>query len=74
MDADLTMNRLTAMTLAGFPVVLVLAWMYDVSSKGIQRTELEVSGAARTKLRLLQALGLVLSFGVAGLIAAWVLN
>ncbi len=73
-DADLTMNRLTALTLAGFPVVLVLAWMFDVSSKGIQRTESEVSGAARTKLRLLQALGLVLSFGLAGLIAAWVLN
>ena len=68
------MDILVALTLAGFPVILVLAWMFDVSSKGIHRTESEVSGAARTKLRILQALGLVFSLLLAGLVGWWVLN
>jgi hypothetical protein len=68
------MNILVALALASFPVILVLAWMFDVSSKGIHRTELEVSGAARTKLRILQALGLVLSLLLAGLVGWWVLS
>lgn len=42
--------------------------------KGIHRTESEVSGAARTKLRLLQAVRLILSFGPAGLVGWWVLG
>ena len=69
-----TMNILVALALASFPVILVLAWMFDVSSKGIHRTESEVSGAARTKLRILQALGLVLSLLLAVLVGWWVLS
>ena len=71
---DNSMDILVALTLAGFPVILVLAWMFDVSSKGIHRTESEVSGAARTKLRILQALGLLLSLVLAGLLGWWVLG
>ena len=71
---DSSMAVLIAVTLGGFPVTLALAWMFDVSTKGIQRTESEVSGAARTKLRILQALGLMLSLVVAGLLAWWVLS
>ena len=58
----------------GFPVVLTLSWMYDVNTKGIQRTESEVSGASLTKLRVLQVLGLVLSLLLAGLVSWWVLG
>ena len=71
---DNAMQILVALTLWVFPVILVLAWMFDVSSKGIHRTESEVSGAARTKLRILQALGLILSLVLAGLLGWWVLS
>ena len=71
---DSTMNILVAVTLGGFPVTLALSWMFDVSSRGIHRTESDVSGAARTKLRVLQALGLILSLALAGLLGWWVLS
>ena len=71
---DNTMNVLVAVTLGGFPVTLTPSWMFDVSSRGIQRTESEVSGAARTKLRILQVLGLILSLALAGLLGWWVLS
>jgi serine/threonine protein kinase len=68
-----TMSILVALALGGFPVILVLSWMFDVSSKGIHRTESEVSGAARTKLRILQTVGLVFSLVLAAVVALWVL-
>ena len=71
---DNTMNILVAVTLGGFPVTLALSWMFDVSSREIQRTESEVSGAARTRLRILQVLGLILSLVLAGLLGWWVLS
>jgi len=65
------MAVLVALTLASFPVILVLSWMFDISAKGIRRTESEVLGAAGTKLRLMQGLGLTLSFVLAGLVLWW---
>ena len=70
---DNSMDILVAITLGGFPVTLVLAWMFDVSSKGIHRTESDVAGAARTKLHVLQSVGLILSFGLAVLVGYWIL-
>ncbi len=66
------MPILVALTLASFPVILVLSWMFDISSKGIERTESEVWGIARTKLLMMQGLGLILSFLLAGLVG-WLL-
>jgi serine/threonine protein kinase len=71
---DNTMAVLVAVTLGGFPVILVLSWIFDVSSKGIERTEFEVSGAARAKLRVMQAVGLIFSLVLAGLVGWWVLG
>ena len=71
---DATMDILVALTLAGFPVILVLSWMFDINSRGIQRTESDVAGSARTKLRILQIVGLILSFGLAALVGYWVLG
>ena len=68
------MAILVALTLAGFPVILVLSWMFDINSRGIQRTESDVAGSARTKLRILQIVGLILSFGLAALVGYWVLG
>ena len=70
-NADTQMAILVALTLASFPVILVLSWMFDISAKGIRRTESGVSGAARAGLHLLQALGLGLSFAVAGMVGWW---
>jgi len=71
---DNSMDILVAVTLGGFPVILVLSWMFDISTKGIQRTESEVSGPALTKQYILQALGLILSLTLAGFLGWWVLS
>jgi hypothetical protein len=63
------MQILVAITAGGFPVTLVLSWMYDISSKGIERTASDVSGAARRKLRFMQVFGLILSLVLAGLVS-----
>ena len=70
-DVENQMPILVALTLASFPVILVLSWMFDVTPEGIRRTESEVSGATRTRLRVMQALGLMLSFVLAGLVLWW---
>ena len=63
-----------ALTLDGFPVILVLCWMFDISSRGIHRTHSGISGSARTKLYVLQALGLILSLTLAVLVGWWILS
>jgi serine/threonine protein kinase len=70
---DNSMRILVALTLGG-GVILVLSWMFDVSTRGIQRTESEVSEAARIKLRFLQTLGLALSLLLAVLVGWWILS
>ena len=42
-DPDRAKEILVALTLGGFPVILVLSWMFDVSSQGIRRTESDVA-------------------------------
>ena len=73
-DPDNARDILVAVTLGGFPVILVLSWMFDISSKGIHRTQSEILGSARIKLYVLQALGLILSLGLAGLVGWWILS
>ena len=73
-DPDRAMAILVALTLGGFPVILVLSWMFDISSRGIHRTHSEISGPARTKLYVLQALGLVLSLALAVLVGWYILS
>jgi serine/threonine protein kinase len=62
-----------AITLAGFPVAMVLAWMYDLTEAGLRRTEAS-AGPGPAYLRwLLPTLGLVLSLLLAFIIGWWVL-
>ena len=70
-DPDTQVSIVVALTLASFPVILVLSWMFDITSEGIQRTESDASGAVRTQLSFLKGLGLILSFVLAGLIGWW---
>jgi serine/threonine protein kinase len=53
---------LVTVTLAGFPVVLILAWLYD-----LERTPSSPSNTPRG-VRVLRGVGIVLALGVAGLI------
>ena len=73
-DPDRATDILVALTLGGFPVILVLSWMFDISSRGIHRTHSEISGPARTKLYVLQALGLILSLTLAVLVGWYILS
>jgi serine/threonine protein kinase len=72
---DLTQTVVTAAVLAGLPVVLVLAWMFDFTDRGIVRSthaDGDLTPERRTQLMLLQAVGLVCSLVLAGLIAWWI--
>jgi hypothetical protein len=63
-----------ATALAGFPVALVLAWMYDFTAAGIERTEAAELGGPRYLRWLLPGIGLAISLAIAALIGWWVLS
>lgn len=71
-----TQAVVVSLVLAGFPVALILAWMYDITARGIERaaTPGSVAPVARFRLLLLQVLGLGLSLILAALIAWWILS
>jgi hypothetical protein len=58
-----------ALTLAGFPIALVLSWLYDLSPSGIQRTR---STPATSGSRMMKWAGLALSVAFATLVG-WLL-
>jgi eukaryotic-like serine/threonine-protein kinase len=60
---------LVSATLAGFPVAMILAWVYDISAGRVQRTEGVGAGASA---RMLMWAGLVVSLLVA-VVAGWFL-
>jgi eukaryotic-like serine/threonine-protein kinase len=63
-----------ALTLAGFPVALVLAWMYDLTGAGIRRTEAAQTPGPAFLRWLLPTIGLLVSLLLAALIGWWVLG
>jgi predicted Ser/Thr protein kinase len=69
-----TYTVLVAVVLAMFPVVLVLSWMYDITSSGIRRTAQSDPSHGRGPMRVMQAAGLLLSLAMAALIGWWVLR
>lgn len=64
-------------SLAGFPVTLALAWVFDLRQGRLMRTEdVDASFAQRVSPKqhlLLQALGLVLSVAISATVAWWLL-
>ncbi len=71
---DNTQRVLLAVALGGFPVALVISWMFDLTSKGVRRTESVVPKGARAKMLTLQLAFLGSSLILAAFIAAWVLG
>ncbi len=65
-------TAVVALTLAGFPVALVLAWSYDLTAEGIRRSASPVQ--AERSIRLLRYGGLAMSLVVAVLIGWWILR
>lgn len=62
------------LVLAGFPVALVLGWMYDLTFSGIQRAEPAWLGGPPILRWLLPGAGLAVSLAIAVLIGWWVLG
>lgn len=69
-----TYPLVVAMTLAGFPIALVLAWMFDLTEAGIRRTEAAPSAGPGFLRWLLPAVGFLFSLLLAALIGWWVLS
>ena len=69
-----TQQILVALALGGFPVTLVISWMFDITRKGVRRTESVVPKGERAKMRALQLASLIAALIFAGLIAWWVLR
>lgn len=68
-----TYPGLVAVALAGFPVAMMLAWMYDLTTSGIRRTASTPFGGPEYLRWLLPSVGIVLSLGIAVSIGWWVL-
>ncbi|MEJ2215558.1 MAG: serine/threonine-protein kinase [Gemmatimonadota bacterium] len=71
---DSVYSILVATTLLGFPVAIMLGWLFDLTSHGIERTRPPDAATSRLAVRLLLALTLVLSSLFAGLIGWWLLR
>jgi len=70
---DWTYPALVAVLIAGFPLSLALAWMFDVTSSGIRRSE-EAVGPVAVRIRLFQWLGVAASLGFGLLVGWWILG
>lgn len=72
------LSALVGLLLAGFPIVLVLTWIFDLNRSGIERTTDADSAALlpgeRLARRILQLLGIVLSVAVVSLLVWWMLE
>jgi TolB-like protein/Flp pilus assembly protein TadD len=64
---DWAMTFIVVFLLVGFPIAMVLAWIFDATADGIQRTEPLPGDAPRTRVRTRAAYGLAVLLAMAGL-------
>ena len=55
---------LILLVLAGFPVTLILAWAYDITAGGVERTASTDAASTSTTTRIFQVVGLVVSLAL----------
>lgn len=61
------MTAIVIFLLVGFPIAMVLAWVFDVGTDGIQRTEPLADAAPRMQIQMRAAYGLAVLVAMAGL-------
>jgi TolB-like protein/Flp pilus assembly protein TadD len=64
---DWAMTLIVVFLLVGFPIAMVLAWVFDVNPEGIQRTEPLPGSAPRMQIQMRAAYGLIVLVLMAGL-------
>ena len=64
---DWAMTFIVVFLLVGFPIAMILAWIFDATPEGIQRTEPLADVAPRYRMRVRAAFGLVVLVAMAGL-------
>jgi hypothetical protein len=69
LDAEKWYDRIVVTTLAGFPVALILSWLFDITPTGIKRSR-SSDGAAQSRA-LLPLIGLAVSIAAAFIV--WLL-
>jgi serine/threonine protein kinase len=67
---DVLYRAIVALTLAGFPVALVLSWLFDLTSEGIRRAG---GGEAPTRGRRMILPLVALAISILAVIGAWLL-
>jgi eukaryotic-like serine/threonine-protein kinase len=71
-NPDAWYQGIVALTLAGFPVALVLSWLYDITAEGIRRAPREQSAASSTgRKRKLTLPMIALGLSVLAASAVW---
>ena len=60
------LTAIVVFLLTGFPIAMVLAWIFDVGPEGISRTEPQAPPAAQVKLRIAYAAVVIVCMGALG--------
>jgi hypothetical protein len=71
-DAQATATLLFLLA-GGLPLALVIAWLYDLTMRGVERTEDDAPSLSRGKRVALQATAIILSLGAFAILAWWIL-
>ncbi len=64
---DWAMTFIVVFLLVGFPIAMVLAWIFDATADGIQRTEPLPGDPPRARIRMRAAYGIAVLVAMAGL-------
>jgi serine/threonine protein kinase len=68
---DIWYRTIVAVSLCGFPVALVLGWLFDFTRQGIQRAPDATKGPARSRVRRLILPMVTLSVCILAAVAVW---
>ena len=63
-DPEKTQSVVVALLAAGFPLALVIAWLYDLTAGGLERTKDETPIRSRGAQLALQIVAILLSLAV----------
>jgi serine/threonine protein kinase len=73
-DQERTQSIVVALLAAGFPLALVVAWLYDLTAQGIERTREETPIRSKGAQLALKTTAILLSLAVSVTLAWWILS